>query len=225
VHHEVTEITKLTQEPLAYSFRVLRVLRAFVMSRSGYSRNSGAAFVRPAVILSVLLGAIGSSGCLVLSLQPAYDNESVVFDEALVGQWENTDDQTSATIERAEWRSYKIAYTDRSAPRLFHGNLTKIGASTLLDLTEIRGSDPGPYLLPVHGVFKVATSGDTLTVADLDYNWFLRGLTKKLVGRPASAVDDRRNVMLTVPTSELRRWLARAPAEAFGAAATFTRKR
>ena len=181
--------------------------------------------LRPIVILAVLMAAMGSSGCLVLSLQPAYDNESVVFDEALVGHWENPDDQTSAAIERAEWRSYKIAYTDHFATRLFHGNLTRIGASTLLDLTEIRGSDPGPYLVPVHGVFKVVTSGDTLTVADLDYNWFLRALTQESVGRPAAAVDDRRNVILTVPTSELRRWLARAPADAFGVAATFTRKR
>jgi len=181
--------------------------------------------VRPAVILVVLFAALGSSGCLVLSLHPAYDDESVVFDEALVGQWENADDQTSAAIEHAEWRSYKIAYTDHFATRLFHGNLTKIGASTLLDLTEIRGSDPGPYLVPVHGVFKVAISSDTLIVADLDYNWFLRALTQKLVGRPAAALDDRRNVMLTAPTSELRRWLTRAPADAFGAAMTFARKR
>jgi hypothetical protein len=176
-------------------------------------------------MLAGLMAALGSSGCLVLSLQPAYDNESVVFDEALVGQWENADDQTSAAIERAEWRSYKIAYTDRFATRLFHGNLTKIGAPTLLDLTEIRGADPGPYLVPVHGVFKVAIDGDTLTVADLDYNWFLRALTQKLLGRLAAAVDDRRNVILTLPTSELRRWLTGAPAGAFGAAATFTRKR
>jgi hypothetical protein len=71
----------------------------------------------------------------------------------------------------------------------------------------------------------VAIGGDTLTVADLDYNWFLRALTQKLAGRPAAALDDRRNVVLTAPTGELRRWLTRAPAGAFGAPMTFTRKR
>jgi len=177
------------------------------------------------VRVAVLLVAIGSSGCLVLSLQPAYDNDSVIFDEALVGQWANAEDDTSAVIERAEWRSYKIAYTDRFATRLFNGNLTKAGASTLLDLTEVRGADAGPYLVPVHGVFKVVITSETLTVADLDYNWFLRALTKKLAGRPAAAVDDRRNVILTAPTSDLRRWLAGAPVEAFGAPATFSRRR
>ena len=53
----------------------------------------------------LLCAAAISSGCLVLALQPAYDAESVVFDEALVGQWENADDGARATIERGEWRS------------------------------------------------------------------------------------------------------------------------
>jgi hypothetical protein len=181
--------------------------------------------VGPAAILAVLLAAIGSNGCLVLSLQPAYDAGAVVFDEALVGQWENADDRTSATIERAEWRSYKIAYTDAFATRLFHGNLTTIGKATLLDVTDIRGADQGPYLLPVHGVFRVAVSGDALTVADLDYGWFTRALAQKLAGRPVAAFDDRRNVVLTAPTVELRRWLGRAPADVFGAEATYVRKR
>ena len=98
---------------------------------------------------------VASSGCLVLALQPAYDDASVVYDEALIGEWANTEDETSATIERAAWRSYKVTYADRFATRTFHGNLTKIGTSTFLDLTEVRGADAGPFLLPVHGVFRV----------------------------------------------------------------------
>ena len=50
----------------------------------------------------VLAAAMASSGCLVLSLQPAYDSSSVVYDEALIGTWVNTEDETSATIERGE---------------------------------------------------------------------------------------------------------------------------
>jgi hypothetical protein len=45
---------------------------------------------------------VASSGCLFLSLQPAYDAASVAYDESLVGAWVNTEDETSATIERAE---------------------------------------------------------------------------------------------------------------------------
>lgn len=179
---------------------------------------------RPA-LFALLLASVLSSGCLVLSLQPAYDAASVAFDEALVGQWENTDDHTSATIEQAQWRSYKITYTDRFATRMFQGNLTKIGAASSLDLTEIRGSDFGPYLVPVHGLFRVTLSGDTLTAADLDYGWFTRAMKQKTIGRLTAAIDDRRNVVIVSTTNELRQWLQRAPAGAFGAAMTFTRKR
>jgi hypothetical protein len=162
---------------------------------------------RAAVIVAALL----SSGCLVLSLQPAYDDASVVFDPALVGTWMNAEDETSATIERGEWRSYKIAYTDRFSTRHFHGNLTKTGALAWLDLTEPRGTDDGPFLLPVHAVFRVSVAGDVLSVASLDYGWFTRAIDKKTTGRLIATFDDRRNVVISSSTADLRRWLAAAP--------------
>jgi hypothetical protein len=157
-------------------------------------------------------------------LQPAYDDQSVVFDEALLGQWENAEDGERAAIERGEWRSYRITYVDRTATRTFQGNLTRIGATTLLDLTEMRGADPGPLLVPVHALIRVTVAGDTLTTARLDYDRFMRARTQKTIGLPPSAVDDRRNAVITAPTSELRRWLLKMPADAFTAPATFTRR-
>ncbi len=172
----------------------------------------------------VALVALVSSGCLVLSLQPAYDAGSVVFDEALLGTWENAEDGIRATIERGEWRSYKVTYVDRFATRTFQGNLTKIGDATFLDVTELRGVDPGPYLVPVHGVLRVEIAGDALSAAMLDYGWFTRATTQKTIGRLATAVDDRRNAVITSPTDELRRWLPRAPDGAFSAPMNFKRK-
>jgi hypothetical protein len=174
--------------------------------------------------VALLAAAAASSGCLVLALQPVYDDASVVYDEALTGEWINADDETAAKIERAVWRSYKVTYTDRFATRTFHGNLTKIGTSTFLDLTEIRGIDAGPYLLPVHGVFRVTSAGDRLSAAPLDYAWFTQAITRKNVGSLSAAFDDRRNVVLAATATELRRWLMHAPAQAFAAPLTFTRR-
>jgi hypothetical protein len=176
--------------------------------------------VRVAVVLAA---ALASSGCLVLSLQPVYDAASVIFDEALIGTWANTEDETSATIERGEWRSYKVAYTDRFSTRTFHGNLTRIGAATWLDLTEVRGRDDGPFLLPVHGLFRVSVAGDVLSVAPLDYGWFSRAIEQKQAGRPLATLDDRRNVVIAASTADLRRWLAGAPAEAVATPTTYRR--
>jgi len=161
---------------------------------------------------------------LVLSLQPVYDDASIAFDEALVGQWESADDQTSVTIERSQWRSYKITLIDRSSTHTYQGNLTRIGSSTFMDVTEVRGTDFGPYLVPVHGIIRVKIDGDKLVGSDLQYDWFLQAIPRKTLGRLAAAVDDRRNVILSSTTAELRAWLARAPAEAFDVPTTLTRK-
>ena len=173
---------------------------------------------------ALLAAAVASSGCLVVALQPAYDDQSVVFDEALLGQWENSEDGDRATIERGEWRSYKITFGGRMATRSFQGNLTKIGTATFLDVTEMRGADPGPYLVPVHGLVRVSVDNGAMTATLLDYDWFVRAMSRKSLGSLASAIDDRRNAVITSSTSDLRRWLTRAPADAFQAPATFVRK-
>ena len=181
--------------------------------------------MRSIALSALLLASMLSTGCLILALQPAYDADSVAFDDALVGEWENADDGLHATIERGEWRSYRITYGERSSTRTFQSNLTRVGAVSFLDLTEMRGTDPGPYLIPVHGVVRVSVAGDTLTASLLDYPWFMRALTQKSLRGIAAAIDDRRNIVLTDPTSEIRRWLERAPDEAFSAPMTFARKR
>ena len=171
------------------------------------------------------IAAVASSGCLVLSLQPAYDAESVAFDETLLGVWANADDETNATIERAEWRSYKVVVKDRFTSRALQGNLTRVGESIWLDLTEQRGVDAGPYLVPVHALVRLELHGDTLQASLLDYNWFARAMAQKGVPRLATAFDDRRNAIVASPTAELRRWLSRVPDDAMSAPMIFARQR
>ena len=171
-----------------------------------------------------MIAAVLSCGCLVVSLQPVYDDESIAFDAALVGRWENVEDRTSVTIERAEWRSYRLTYMDRSATHVLHGNLTAIDSSLYLDVTEPRGVEPGPFLVPVHGIYRISIAGDTLIARPLDYEWFSAALKAKSLGRLAAAMDERRDVALISHTDELRTWLARAPDDAFSVAVTYHRR-
>ena len=170
-----------------------------------------------------VIAAVASSGCLVLSLQPAYDAESVTFDEGLIGAWTDPDDQTQATIERGEWRSYKVTYTDRFASHALQGNLTRVGDVAYLDLTELRGSDPGLYLVPVHGLIRVELHGNTLLASLLDYRWFSLEMEQRSVAGLTTAFDDRRNAIIASTTADLRRWLARVPDDAVAAPMTFKR--
>jgi hypothetical protein len=181
--------------------------------------------VRLAIIVAVLCAALASSGCLVLSLQPAYDAESVAFDESLLGTWINADDGTQAIIDRGEWRSYKVAFKDRFVTRTLQGNLTRIGPATYLDLTEQRGTETALFLVPVHGIIRIEMNGDTLLAAVLDYGWFSRALERKNLERLTAAFDDRRNALIVSPTADIRRWLARMSDEAIAAPMTFQKSR
>jgi hypothetical protein len=176
-------------------------------------------------VIAVVAAAALNGGCLVVSLQPAYSDDAIVFEEALVGQWENVDDRTSVTIERAEWRAYKVVYTERSTTIGFQGNLTRIGSTLFLDLTQARGVDEGPYVVPVHGIYRIDIESDKFCAAALDYEWFSRAMTLKKLRPLTAALDGRRNVAIATSTSQLREWLASAPDEAYGAPMTFTRKR
>jgi len=172
----------------------------------------------------IALAAIAAlcAGCIVVSLQPVYSDDAIVFEEGLVGQWQNADDRTSVSIERGEWRAYKVVYTERSTVIAFQGNLTRIGEALFLDLTQARGVDEGPYLVPVHGIYRVELEGDTLCASALDYEWFTHAMALKKV---TAALDSRRNVTLAASTLQLREWLAHAPDAAFAAPMTFTRTR
>jgi hypothetical protein len=175
--------------------------------------------------MAVAAAALLSGGCIVVSLQPAYSDDTIVFEEALIGQWENVEDRTAATIDRAEWRAYKIVYSDRSTTLVFNGNLTRIAQTLFLDLTQVRGADEGPYLVPVHGIYRIALEGDTLCASALDYQWFTRAMTRRRIAPLMPALDGRRDISLGAPTGTLRDWMSRAPDAAYAAPMTFTRKR
>ena len=175
--------------------------------------------------VAVATAAFLSTGCIVVSLQPVYTDDAIAFEEGLIGQWESLEDRTSATIDRAEWRTYRIVYTDRSTTLSFDGNLTRIGERLFLDLTQVRGIDEGPYLVPVHGVYRIELEADTLCASALDYQWFTRAMARKRIASLGPAFDGRRNLTLAAASGPLREWLARAPEGAFTAPVTFTRKR
>jgi hypothetical protein len=166
-----------------------------------------------------------SSGCLVVSLHPSYDDESIAWEPSLVGTWRDADDKMSLMIDLAEWRSYRVHYEHPSEKGDLTGYLTIVGDQRYLDVLPLRGQDYGSFLLPAHGLLRLDLDGDRLVLTPLSYDEFadrLRG------GRPtgiAAIFDQKQNALLTAPTARLRSWLRALPADSpmWGAAATFTK--
>jgi hypothetical protein len=172
--------------------------------------------------LGLLLAAAMLQGCVVVSLQPVYDDDTLAWEDGLLGRWRDAEDNVEVTVERGEWRSYKVHYKHPVEEADFTARLTAIGDAYFLDLMPVRGLDYGAVLIPAHLVVRVARDGDKWRVSGLDYDR-LREQVK--AGRqPAFATtDQRQNVVLTGSTAALRAWLRARDEKDFTAPATFER--
>jgi hypothetical protein len=162
----------------------------------------------PTRLAALLASCLLASGCLVVSTQPFYDAGSIEFDEALIGRWEGSDDRTLITVERGEWKSYKVTYPARSGPVVFTGYLTRVGDSRVFDLTPAHSVDPVSLLIPAHVAVRLQLLGDTLTVTGLDYEWFFKEAEQGRLAKLHPVLDARKNVVLTADTAGLRAWIA-----------------
>jgi hypothetical protein len=166
-----------------------------------------------------------SSGCLVITLQPAYDDTALEFDETLVGTWQAQEQGSTVVVDRGEWKSYRVAYTARNTSYAFVAYLTKIGDSLFLDVTPAQGLEEGPLIVPAHGVCRLQHDGDRVTIAPFDYDWFTAAVRAKSLTRLDTAFDARQNLILTSKTPVLRAWILAhlKTADAFREPVTFTR--
>lgn len=181
--------------------------------------------MRALLLAFLLVAASISSGCLVLALQPIYDDASLEVDEALAGAWQGQEQAATLVVERGEWRSYRVTYTARNTSYALVGYLTKIGEVTFLDLTPEHGLEAGPLTIPAHGVCRLQHEGDTVTILPLDYDWFMTAVRAKTLMKLETALDGRQNLLLTSKTAVLRAWLLAhlKTADAFREPLTFTR--
>jgi hypothetical protein len=185
--------------------------------------------VRRSLRLTALLSAIAvfSPGCLVVSLNPVYDDATLAWEPALIGQWIDADDKASLDITRGEWRSYRLRYEHPIETGELTGYLTIVGNEKYLDVMPVRGQDRGSFLIPVHAFLRLRFEGDRLELTPLSYDWLSeRVLGAKPTPGLAVVLDQKENALITSPVDAIRAWLRLQPADGpmFGAAATFTRK-
>ena len=143
-------------------------------------------------LLLVFIATVMSSGCLVLSLNPGYDDATIGWDPNLVGDWVDADDKAELQIDRSEWKSYRIHYVHPIETGDVTAYLTAIGNERFLDVMPLRGEDRGAFLIPVHAVLHVRLDGDRLELTPLSYEWFVERLR---AGRPilglSAALDQK----------------------------------
>lgn len=178
-------------------------------------------------LAALIAVTLASSGCLVLSLAPLYDGDSIGYDARLLGSWVDQDDNASMEIGRAEWQSYRIHYVHPIETGDLTGYLTGLGEDRYLDLMPGRGEDRGAFLVPVHVVLRLRLEDDRLELTPLAYDWFADRLRRhQAIAGLAVVLDQKDNALIVSPTAVMRAWLRAQPAtgEMFGAATVFVRK-
>ena len=132
-------------------------------------------------LLIALIVSAASSGCLVLSVNPGFDETTIAWEPSLIGHWVDADDNATLQIERGEWKSYRIHYIHPIETGDLTGYLTAIGNERYLDVMPARGEDRGSFLLPLHAILHLRLDGDRLELTPLAYEWFNEHLR---AGRP-----------------------------------------
>jgi hypothetical protein len=177
--------------------------------------------------MALAVASTAVSGCLVLSLAPLYDSESMGWDARLVGSWIDEDDHASMEIGRAEWQSYRVHYVHPIETGDLTGYLTEVGETRYLDLMPGRGADRGAFLIPVHVVLRLRLEEDRLELTPLSYDWFAaRVRRRQAISGLTVSLDQKDNALIVSPTEAMRAWLRAQPAsgEMFGAPTVFVRK-
>lgn len=153
------------------------------------------------------IAALLSSACLVVSLQPVYEPETIAFDPALLGSWASADQDVTLTFERGEWHSYHVIANQGNDRYRLSARLTRVGTGLYLDVTPLDGTDLPALTLAVHGLSRLVLTEEGMTLAALAYEAFAQKASAGGHALPM-VVDARRNVVITASTADLRRWLA-----------------
>ena len=157
---------------------------------------------------ALALAALAAPGCIVVTLAPLYDGQTIEFEEGLLGTWVNAEDGQTLVVARGQWRSYAITWTDGLGTQALTAHLTRVGGERFVDAMPAAGEDRGPLLIAGHVVARLRRDKQALSLEMLDYDWMRRSARRGALPRRHWALDERETLLLTMPTADLRAWLA-----------------
>lgn len=138
-----------------------------------------------------------------MSEQPLFNDEDVIFEPALVGTWVGGVDQkrTSTSIyQRADDNAYTVTHT---AGNIFRVYLVQLGENLFLDQVL----ESAPVVGPVHLFFRVTIGDDTLKMALFDYQWLAELVEQGEVQIAHVRSEDSGCMVLTASTEEIQELL------------------
>jgi len=152
-----------------------------------------------AEVVMVFLALLLLTGCGdLLSLHPLYSKAQPLFDPAIEGRWESTDNtlsvQRAGDLYELELRSRRDPPAD---PSRFEVNLVDVGGVRFADLLSVDQLG--------HMLVRVRLNGNELGLAFFDSEW----LRQRVPHEDAEVDHGRTQAILVQKTPELRKLVAR----------------
>ncbi|MGH9602014.1 MAG: hypothetical protein ACRD24_06450 [Terriglobales bacterium] len=167
------------------------------------------------LVAGVLLAGGLLSGCWTVSLHPLFTDDTLTYDERLLGTWKNED--ATAVFTPAGDGKYRIQYTENAKTSLLDARLVKLEEQRYLDVDpppQDDGDVADVHRVPAHSFWKVSWEGDALRLTLMDFDW-LRELLEKDPKAISSARVDKDFILLTASTSELQQFVRSHAPQAF----------
>lgn len=159
-------------------------------------------------------------GC-VPSLHAIYDDETLVFESALLGTWSTEDTELVWRFSQDEEKSYRLDHLDKEGKSgRFQAHLVRLGEHLLLDLLPIREEGDRAaffegHLIPAHTFMLIELGEGELALRIMDFDWLRKQLRDQPDLLKHEFVDDDVPV-LTASTEALQQFvLAHVDGELF----------
>ncbi len=156
------------------------------------------------VISSIIAGCIPS-------LHPLYTDETLIFDEALIGKWKINDknDEQIWQFSKAGEKEYELRILQAGKEGRFAAHLLELDGKTYLDLypaenktMENLNDTYKMHLIAAHTFLKVNIAGSNLKL-----NWFMNELLKDDPNQLRHEKVNKDQIVLTASTEELQRFV------------------
>lgn len=140
-------------------------------------------------------------------MHPLYTENELMIDPGLVGVW--VDPGRNAEVLRVyegSANSYNVVFTEGSRHVLLTGHLVNLGRYRFLDLFP-QERQTYDFKFPVHTIFQIWRTADTLRVAFLENDWLRQMSEQKRLNLKHENIAG--TVVLTAATKQLQEFVVR----------------
>jgi hypothetical protein len=158
--------------------------------------------------IAMLVVVLLFPGCVPF-LHPLFTAKDIVYDQAFLGTWVESNGLNTWTFEKDDNQGYTLTFVERGQPAVFATRLGKLSGKYFIDLypdqPDIKNDFYKWHLVRAHSFASMDIVGDTLKVAMLDGKWLTDNLESGKVILKHEKLDS--DFVITASTEELQKFV------------------